>query len=840
MPPINHRSMPRGLPELEGLSELALDLHWTWSHFSDQLWGMLDPDVWERTKNPYYILQNISRTRLEEASRDEQFVAGLRGWIQERQRYLSDPGWFGRRHADSRLGAVAYFSMEFGISEALPLYSGGLGVLAGDMLKTASDLGVPLIGVGLLHQQGYFRQVLSQDGRQLEAFPYNDPTMLPITPVEAPDGGWLRLKLELPGRSLILKVWRARVGKVTLYLLDSNDPLNSPWDRSITAALYPAEKERRLLQEIVLGVGGWRALEQLGIEVALCHLNEGHAAFVVLARAHQFMKQTGQSFAVALRATRAGTLFTTHTPVSAGFDRFEPALIVPYLRTLTARMGIPLEEVLALGREEPNNPEEPFNMAYLAIRGSGCLNGVSQLHERFSRKLFHNLFARWSEAEVPVGHVTNGVHMPTWDSQVADELWTGACGKGRWLGPVGKLGNSIAEVNLADISRLRIEGRHALIRYVRKRLVRQLREHDAPAAMVERAAHVLDPNALTLGYARRFTAYKRPTLLLHDPERLMKILLNEDQPVQLIVAGKAHPDDHEGKQLVQTLARFATRPELFGRVIFLEDYDIALAQQLTAGIDIWLNTPRRPWEASGTSGMKVLVNGGLNCSELDGWWAEAYTPEVGWAIGDGRDHTGPEWDAVEAEQLYTLLEREIVPEFYRREPDGLPRRWLERVRTSMAKLTPQFSAGRMLIEYVEKFYLPAAQAYRARTANGGKLAAQLEEWHCRMLEDWHTVRFGDVRVATDGGRHHIEVQVYFGDLDASLVTVELYANPELDEPPVRLPMQRKDVIAGSVNGYIYAADVPAVRPAHNFTPRIIPYHPQAFVPLEESLILWQR
>ncbi|MEW6325720.1 MAG: alpha-glucan family phosphorylase, partial [Nitrospirota bacterium] len=703
-----------------------------------------------------------------------------------------------------------------------------------------SDLGVPLIGVGLLHQQGYFRQILSRDGRQLEAFPYNDPTMLPIIPVETSDGGWLRLKLELPGRSLLLKVWRARVGKVTLYLLDSNDPLNSPWDRSITAALYPTEKERRLLQEIVLGVGGWLVLEQLGVEVELCHLNEGHAAFVVLARAHHFMKQTGQPFSVALQAVRAGTIFTTHTPVSAGFDRFEPSLITSYLRTLTGRMAISSRDVLALGKKHPDDPDEPFNMAYLAIRGSGFINGVSRLHGQFSRRLFHELFPRWPEAEVPVGHVTNGVHMPTWDSQVADELWTGSCGKGRWLSTIEELCGPIERINLSDVSRLRIEGRHALVRYVRTRLVRQLREHGAPAAMVERAAHVLDPNVLTLGFARRFTAYKRPTLLLHDPERLAKILLSQEHPVQLIIAGKAHPDDHEGKQLVQALARFAARPELFDRVVFLEDYDLTLAQQLTAGIDVWLNTPRRPWEACGTSGMKVLVNGGLNCSELDGWWAEAYHPDLGWALGDGRDHAEPAWDGVEAEQLYTLLEQQIAPEFYRRDPDGLPRRWLERVRASMAQLTPQFSAGRMLIDYVERMYLPAARAYRARAANGGKLANELAEWHRRLAEDWHTVRFGDVLVTAGAGHHRFDVQVYFGDLEARMLAVELYANPERDEPPLRIPMERKESIAGAVNGHIYTAEAPATRPAHHFTPRIIPSHPQALVPLEETLILWQR
>jgi glycogen phosphorylase len=536
-----HNPIPEGLEELEGLSELATDLRWTWSHFSDRLWEFLDPVTWERTQNPYLILQSVQRARLEEVARDKNFRRELLGWVDNRRRYLEDPGWFGQNYSGSGLDTLAYFSMEFGLGEPLPIYSGGLGILAGDHLKAASDLSVPITGVGLLYQQGYFRQVLSSDHWQLEAFPYNDPTILPVVPVQDPDGGMLRVRVPLPGRELLLRVWQACVGKVSLYLLDTNDPLNSPWDRGITANLYPAEKERRLIQEIVLGFGGWLVLEKLDVHAQVCHLNEGHAAFAVLARAHSFMKKTGTSFSVALRATRAGNVFTTHTPVEAAFDRFDLGLIRPFLDPLAQIMGIPTEQLLILGCKDRKNPNEPFNMAYLAMRGSGRVNGVSRLHGTVSRRIFQALYPHWPSDEIPVGYITNGVHIPSWDSKAADHLWTRACGKDRWLSSTEQLCRSIERVDLSELWRVRAEGRQSLIQYVRNRLIRQMRHQGASSDAVMRAQHVLDPDVLTLGFARRFTNYKRPTLLLHDPERLKRILKNTNRPVQLIVAGKAHP-----------------------------------------------------------------------------------------------------------------------------------------------------------------------------------------------------------------------------------------------------------------------------------------------------------
>ena len=502
-----------------------------------------------------------------------------------------------------------------------------------------------------------------------------------------------------------LRVWQALVGRVRLYLLDANDPLNSPVDRGITGKLYDTGTEIRLLQEIVLGVAGWRVVEALAPEVEICHMNEGHAAFAVLERARAYMRRSGLSLWEALWATRPGNLFTTHTPVAAGFDRFPADLLAKYARYLgsfLAEAGIELSELLALGRARPDS-EEPFNMAFLAMRGSLAAFGVSRLHGAVSRRIFQPLFPRWPEREVPVGHVTNGVHVPSWDSQAADDLWTAACGKERWRGMPDTLSALVSSTSDEQLWTMANEDRQVLIEKVRMRLVRQLASRGDPPEAVNEAANVLDPNALMLGFARRFTGYKRPNLLLRDPGRLARLLNDPVRPVQLVLAGKAHPADVEGKRMIRDWIEIAQQPEFRRRVVFLEDYDIALAQELVQGIDVWINTPRRPWEACGTSGMKVLVNGGLNLSERDGWWDEAYAGDLGWAISDGRECSEGERDAEDAEALYSVLEQEIVPEFYARDASGIPRQWLDRVRRSMAVLAPTYSSSRMAREYVEQY-----------------------------------------------------------------------------------------------------------------------------------------
>jgi starch phosphorylase len=724
----------------------------------------------------------------------------------------------------------------------LPIYSGGLGNVAGDQLKAAGDLGVPVIGVGLLYQQGYFRQMIDQNGAQHALYPYNDPGQLPITPLRHSNGEWLRLKADLPGHSIWLRAWQVQVGRVKLYLLDSNDAANFPPYRGITSELYSAEPYLRLMQEMVLGIGGWRLLVALGIEPEVCHLNEGHAAFAVVERARGFMQATGQPFAAALAATRAGNLFTTHTAVGAGFDRFRPALIERYLGDYArTELGITLDDLLALGRRNPNDPAEEFNMAYLAIRGSGAVNGVSRLHGQVSRQLFAPLFPRWPVDEVPVGHVTNGVHMPTWDSAEADALWTQACGKDCWLGTTEALEHAIRQVSDAALWQLRIAASIGLVAYARRQLSKQLAASGASPEAIDGATHLFDPNTLTLGFARRFATYKRANLLLHDPERLLRLLTNPQRPVQLIIAGKAHPADLAGQAPIQEWVRFIRRPEARRHVMFLADYDMHLAEHLVQGVDVWLNTPRRPWEASGTSGMKVLVNGGINLSELDGWWAEAYTPEVGWALGDGQEHgDDPALDVAEAEALYDLLEREVIPEFYTRDEQGIPHAWVRRMRESMARLTPRFSSNRAVREYTEQYYIPAATAFRERAADKGAIGAQVVDWRHTVDQAWPAVRFGEEKLETDGEQHVFEVQVYLDDLTPEAVRVELCADGAVGFAPSRQEMKRVRELAGAAGGYVYSAVVSAARPASDYTARVIPRHPGVAVPLESARILWQR
>jgi starch phosphorylase len=814
----------------------------SWNHATDQIWRQLDPELWGLTQNPWVVLQTVSREKLQRVLADPAFRMKIDDLVQSRRDAAEAPAWFQQAYPQSQLSCVAYFSMEFMLSEALPIYSGGLGNVAGDQLKAASDLGVPVIGVGLLYQQGYFRQVIDKDGAQQALFPYNDPGQLPITPLRKPNGEWLRLEIALPGYSVWLRAWQVQVGRVKLYLLDSNDAANYPTHRGITSELYGGGPELRLKQELLLGIGGWRLLAALGIQPEVCHLNEGHAAFAVLERARSFMQETRRTFEVALAVTRAGNLFTTHTAVATGFDRFAPALIEQYLGGYAEqKLGITLHDLLALGRQNPNDSSEPFNMAYLAIRGSGAVNGVSRLHGKVSRHLFEPLFPQWPEDEVPVGHVTNGVHVPTWDSAAADELWTALCGKDRWLGATETLEQEIRRASDASLWQFRTAASQALVEFARERLAKQLVASGASPEAVAGAKHLFDPNALTLGFARRFATYKRPNLLLHDPERLLRLLTNAQRPVQLIIAGKAHPADLAGQALIQQWIHFIRRPEVRPHAIFLSDYDMHLTEQLVQGVDVWLNTPRRPWEACGTSGMKVLVNGGINLSELDGWWAEAYTPEVGWALGDGQEHdSDPAWDAIEAEALYDLLENEVIPEFYTRDEQVIPSAWVARMRESMARLTPRFSTNRAVCEYTEQHYLPAASAYLARAVDKGAMGTDIVNWRHALEQKWTALRFGEVKVATEGEQHAFEVQVYLDDLDPEAVRVELYANGVNGTTPERVEMKRVRHLAGAPGNFVYSVAVSAARPPADYTARVMPHHRGVAIPLEDAHILWQR
>ncbi len=829
-------------PDILPLHRLALDLRWSWNHASDELWKQIDPDLWARTHNPWVVLRTASHRRITQMLANAEFRASLQRLTKEADEATQASTWFQQAHADSGLTRVAYFSMEYMLSEALPIYAGGLGNVAGDQLKSASDLGVPVVGVGLLYQQGYFRQVIDQDGAQRALYPYNDPGQIPVMPLRKPDGEWLRLQIRMPGYSLWLRAWQVKVGRLQLFLLDSNDIANHPARRGITSELYGGGPELRLEQEIVLGIGGWRLLDALDLRPEVCHLNEGHAALAILDRVRTLMEQTGIAFDAALTVTRAGNVFTTHTAVPAGFDRFEPKLVEQYLGSYAAdSLHIPLRDLLALGRANPHDDAEPFNMAYLAVRGCGAINGVSRLHGEVSRRIFLPLFARWSVAEVPVGHVTNGVHMPSWDSAEADELWTSCCGKDRWLGTLESAKERIRSVADATIWRCRTIARASLVAYARERLSEQLAASGAAADQIEDAAHLFKPEVLTIGFARRFATYKRPNLLLHDPERLARLLTNAARPVQLILAGKAHPADLPAQRLIQDWVRFVRRGDVRPQAIFLSDYDMLMTERLVEGVDVWINTPQRPWEACGTSGMKVLVNGGLNLSELDGWWAEAYSPGVGWALGDGREHgDDPARNAVEAAQLYDLLETQVIPEFYSRDESNIPRAWLARVRESMASLTPNYSANRSVREYVERAYLPAAASYRRRAQNGGALGIEISDWRRALERGWTGLRFGSVKFDTQGEWHHFTVQAELGALGPHAVRVEICADALGDGPAHCEEMTHLEGPSDGSGISVYAARVPAIRAATDYTARIVPNHPGVSVPLEAPYILWQR
>lgn len=862
------RQMP---PPLAGLVGLALDLRWSWHHASDILWRTVDAQTWQAIPNAWLVLNSVSDQRLERLAEDPGFLALLQAQLDAQAEHRRSATWFSEDYAGPATGSIAFFCMEYALSESLPIYSGGLGVLAGDLLKTASDLGVPMVALGLLYQQGYFRQTINSAGEQLEFYPYNDPSMLPLSPLRDADGEWVRVIIELPGRSLRLRAWRGQVGRCELLLLDSNDPRNDPGDRGITSELYGGGEEKRLQQELVLGIGGWRLLEQLGIDCAVCHLNEGHSAFAPLERARSLMARAGLSFDAARHAVRGGTLFTTHTPVAAGFDRFAPSLIRQYLGDFAPTLGLSVEALLALGQENPRQPEGAFNMAYLALRMAGAVNAVSQIHQAVSRRILQPLFPRWPEAEVPVEVVTNGVHTPSWDSPQADALWTRVCGKERWRCTLEGLEAPLRAVDDQTLWQLRSDQRRQLIAFVRRRLVHQhCQQGGAPANSATnpdslaisaansvntedagRCGLLLDEDALTLGFARRFTEYKRPDLLLYDPERLVRLLNAHDRPVQLIIAGKAHPRDGHGKAMLQQWQRFMQRPDVLGRIIFIADYDLRIGAALVQGVDVWLNSPRPPWEACGTSGMKVLVNGGLNLSQYDGWWGEAYDPALGWAIGApavGASEARPGSDADDARQLYECLEQEVIPRFYDCDAEGLPRAWIAMMRESMARLTPRYSGNRMLREYTERFYGPLAEAYRARLQTKTE---DIAAWQAILDAHWRQVRFGQVLVSSVEDQHRFCVQVHLDGLEADWVRVELFAEADSggnrsaanDQPSVAavpLRLTRGERLAGSANAYNYHGVISADRSADDFTPRVIADHPLLRSPLELNYIHWQR
>lgn len=827
---------------ISSLHELAMDLHWSWNHATDKIWKQLDSTLWELTHNPLVVLQTVSHERIKQVLADPIVCEIIDELIEAKRQRSVAPAWFQNVHQNSFLTHVAYFSMEYMLSEALPIYSGGLGNVSGDLLKTASDLGVPFTGIGLLYQQGYARQIIYKDGSQQYIAPYNDPGQLPLTPLRTSGGEWLRIEIALPGCSLWLRTWKVQVGRVSLYLLDSNDAANFPTHRGITNELYGSDPELRLLQEMILGIGGWRLLKALNINPEVVHLNEGHTAFAIVERIRDFMEENEQAFDVALNVTRSGTIFTTHTAVGAGFDRFSPQLIEKYLGNyISDQLKISLHDFLSLGRKNAGDESEKFNTSFLAIRGSEYINGVSKLHAKVSRQLFANLFPGWPIDEVPVGHVTNGVHMSSWDSPEADRFWTETCGKERWLGSLESLGKKITEVEDERLWTLRTKRSEAFIEDIREHCTRQLATTGGTEDEIKAAARLFDPRFLILGFARRFVPYKRPNLLLHDKKRLQKILSNARMPVQLAVAGKAHPNDVQSQQMIREWIRFINDYGMNDRVVFLSDYDMLLTEQMVQGVDVWINAPRRPWEACGTSGMKVLVNGGLNLSELDGWWDEAYSPQVGWTFGDRSEMENDALhDSQDAERLYDILENEIIPLFYKRNKKNIPAGWTERMRNSMSQLTFCFSSVRTLQEYTENYYLPAATLYQARAANKCEQGKRIDDWRHMVNSKWQGLHYGNPVIETVDGQYKFDVPVFLGGMKSDEVRVELYANGMNGASPVYQNMQVQQKAEVQDGPLYYSALVPADRPTDYYTPRVIPDNSLVSIPLECNRILWQH
>ena len=835
------------LPEsLGALEQLATNVRWSWHEPTRQLFASIAPEVWDEIgHDPIGLLGAVAPERLAELAVDASFVERANALRDELTTYLSEPRWY--QQLEDAPASIAYFSPEFGIAAALPQYSGGLGILAGDHLKSASDLGVPIIGVGLFYRAGYFRQAISREGWQQETYPVLDPDGLPLSVLRYPDGRAAQVTLALPdGHALYARVWQLDVGRIKLLLLDTDIPENEDSLRSVTDRLYGGGGEHRLLQELLLGIGGVRAItiytELTSTPVPqVFHTNEGHAGFLGLERISDLIG-AGLSFTEALQVVRAGTVFTTHTPVPAGIDRFESSLVERYFST-ELLPGVDVADVLALGAEDyEGGTEGTFNMAVMGLRLGQRANGVSQLHGDVSRGMFGALWPGFDQDDVPITSVTNGVHAPTWTDPLLLELASNKLGE---TDTTACDWNSEA-ISDSDIWAVRGAMRSQLVDDARRRMNDAWSEQNPGIGVPAWHRELLDPNVLTIGFARRVPTYKRLTLMLHDENRLRSILLNPDRPVQIVIAGKSHPADDEGKRLIQRLIEFASEPELRTRIVFLPNYDIAMARLLYPGTDVWLNNPLRPLEACGTSGMKAALNGSLNLSILDGWWAEFYDEENGWAIptadsaGDGAER-----DKLEADSLYDLIENQVAPRFYDRDPDGVPRRWVESIRHTLATLSPSLSADRMVREYVERLYVPASHAQAAVSANSYQPARDLAAWKGRVAAAWPGVQVTHVEsggvdaVPQVGDTLNVRAHVELASLSPDDVKVEVVFGRTRGEDKLediqRLPLELTSHDLGAAA--TFSGAVPLGRAGgFGYNVRVVPRHPLLVNPAEMGLI----
>ena len=833
------------IPEkLKPLQELAFNLWISWNYEAIMLFLRLDYDAWQAShQNPVRMLGMVSQERLDQAARDGSFLAALDAVWTKFRRYLNAEPWY----TGSTENAIAYFSMEYGLDVSLPTYSGGLGVLAGDHLKTSSDLGLPLVGVGLLYREGYFQQYLNADGFQQEQYPQNDWYNMPVTLCLDPDGKPISVTVEMGGAPLVAWIWRVQVGRTSLYLLDTNIDANPPDLRQVTATLYGGDRERRIQQEILLGVGGVRALRALGVRACCVHMNEGHSAFLGIERIRELMREKNLTFAEATQAVWATSVFTTHTAVPAGNERFPMALMEKYWGGAVQEMGLAWRDFLALGREDPGNDAEEFSMTVLALRLSAYNNGVSKLHGEVSRELWRRLWPALPLPEIPIGHITNGVHPRTWVSHDMMELLD------RYLGPefhdsptTLEIWDRIERVSDEELWRTHERRRERMVAFARTRLTRQFERRGVTNSELAAGASALSPYTLTISFARRFATYKRADLLLSDPERLEALLTNKDRPIQMIFAGKAHPHDREGKEMIKRLVHFASNPRVSNRIVFLEDYDMTTSRYLVAGSDLWMNTPRRPLEASGTSGMKAALNGALNLSVLDGWWDEAYSTSIGWAVGLGEEYTdlGLQ-DEVEGKAIYDRLEREIIPLFYTRGMDGLPREWIRRMKASMREVGKRFSSHRMLLEYAQKFYQPALANEQAFSAKGGALCRETAEYLARLRKSWDVLSVKGLSspsepILTVGQRVTLKALVSLGDLSPQDVAVELYYGPLSSEGEIEDPRRLVMASCGTEDkAAVYCTEATCDRTGRlGYTVRVLPKHPALVHPFLPGLVKW--
>jgi starch phosphorylase len=832
------------------LLELAHNLWWVWHPDAVELFRRLDRQVWEEVyHNPVKLLGTITQDKLAAAAEDEGYLAHMKRVVDAFKLHMGEHGWFHEKHKDKQKMLVAYFSAEFGLHESLPIYSGGLGILAGDHLKSASEIGLPLVGVGLLYRNGYFQQYLSADGWQQESYPELDFYNLPIQPQKYTDGSPVQIRVDLPDNAVFCKVWKAQVGRIPLYLLDTNLQENSPADREITARLYGGGSEMRIKQEIVLGIGGVRAMEALNVTPTVFHMNEGHSAFLALERIRVLLESNpALTFDEARQFVMGTNVFTTHTPVPAGIDFFSPDLMIKYFKNFVPTLKLDEEGFLALGREDVSNKKQGFSMAVLAIRLADHYNGVSMLHGEVSRSMWHNLWPGVPAREVPIAHVTNGIHARTWLSPDMMYVLDRYLGESWMSDPTDhSVWEGVMQIPDEELWRAHERGRERLVGWVRGKLKDQLTRRGASYEDVQVADEVLDPEALTIGFARRFATYKRGALLLRDPSRLRKLLEDTKRPIQFVFAGKAHPADHEGKELIKAIVNFARDPAIRRRFVFIENYDMNVARYLVQGVDVWLNTPRRPYEASGTSGMKAAVNGVLNCSILDGWWVEGYSPDTGWAIGHGESYPDSNYqDQVESQALYDILEKQVLPLFYNRSVDNFPREWISRMKNCLRKLAPVFNTNRMVREYAESSYIPALVRGLELSQENLKRAIALAHAKDAYRAKWGGIKI--VGVHASGNGHYkvgdqlqVEVLLDLPDMQPDDLAVQLFAGRltstgEIETPQV-LRMQHARQMAP--NRHLFTGTLQCSSSGRQgYAVRVLPGNPDMATPFEPGLIIW--